>query len=170
MTEKLGECTVLDLEECQGSDISTFVKLKVGSIDARVASDEVKAQIIDELLQNEKKRFRWADLQIKRLEVLEALGTMPETLEGIYLSVIEKISSRPSDITFAKSILTWLSFSVRPLKLGEVAEAAGLEVPEDVIRICSTSFVTFQRSDNKIKLSHFSSTSNVQANGTNSPA
>ncbi|KAJ5614647.1 hypothetical protein N7528_008301 [Penicillium herquei] len=163
MTEKLGDCTVLDLEECQGSDISTFVKLKVGSLDARIAPNEVKKQIIDDLLQKEKKRFRWADLQIKRLEecrvkseVLEALRTMPETLEDIYLTVIDKISSRPSDVRFAKSILTWLSFSVRPLTLREVAEAAGLEVPEDVIRICTTSFVTFRRSENEIKLSHFS--------------
>ncbi|KAJ6031839.1 hypothetical protein N7540_002571 [Penicillium herquei] len=161
--EKLEGHPALDLEERQGSDISAFVELKVGALDARIAPKKVKTQIIDELLQNEMRRFRWADFQIKRLEecrtksgILEALRTMPETLEEIYLSVIEKINSRPSDVKFAESLLSWLSFCARPLALEEVAEAAGLEVPEDVIRICTTSLVTFRHSDNEIRLAHFS--------------
>ncbi|KAJ5725237.1 uncharacterized protein N7483_006594 [Penicillium malachiteum] len=81
---------------------------------------------------------------------------MPESLEEIYLSVIERINSRPSDVKFAELILSWLSFCARPLILNEVAEAAGLEVPEDVIKICTTSLVTFRRSDNEIRLAHFS--------------
>ncbi|BCR94675.1 uncharacterized protein AKAW2_11721S [Aspergillus luchuensis] len=163
IVDHLVECTALDIEENQGSDISAFVKDRVEALDDRRAPKEVKAQIIQELLQDEKRRFRWADLQLKRLEecrnksqIIEALRTMPQTLHDIYLSVIERVNMKPSDVIYAKTILTWLCFSVRPLTLTEVAAAAGLEVPEDVIKICTTSFVTFRRSDNEIRLAHFS--------------
>ncbi|KAL3252711.1 hypothetical protein ABHI18_009940 [Aspergillus niger] len=161
--EHLEWCTALDLEEKQGSDILAFVKVKVEALDDRIAPKEVKTQIIHELLQDDKRRFRWADLQIKRLEecrnkseILEALKTMPQTLHDIYISVIERINSKPSDIIFAKKILTWLCFCARPLTLAEVAAAAGLGVPEDIIKICTTSFVTYRRMDDEIRLAHFS--------------
>ncbi|XRM38322.1 hypothetical protein ABZX51_001753 [Aspergillus tubingensis] len=163
IVDHLVECTALDIEENQGSDISAFVKDRVEALDDRRAPKEVKAHIIQELLQDEKRRFRWADLQLKRLEecrnkfqIIEALRTMPQTLHDIYLSVIERINAKPSDVIYAKTILTWLCFSVRPLTLTEVAAAAGLEVPEDVIKICTTSFVAFRRSDDEIRLAHFS--------------
>ncbi|GKZ52445.1 hypothetical protein AnigIFM49718_000327 [Aspergillus niger] len=161
--EHLEWCTALDLEEKQGSDILAFVKVKVEALDDRIAPKEVKTQIIHELLQDDKRRFRWADLQIKRLEecrnkseILESLKTMPQTLHDIYISVIERINSKRSDIIFAKKILTWLCFCARPLTLTEVAAAAGLGVPEDIIKICTTSFVTYRRMDNGIRLAHFS--------------
>ncbi|RDH39451.1 hypothetical protein BDQ94DRAFT_165163 [Aspergillus welwitschiae] len=161
--EHLEWCTALDLEEKQGSDILAFVKVKVEALDDRIAPKEVKTQIIHELLQDDKRRFRWADLQIKRLEecrneseISEALKTMPQTLHEIYISVIERINSKPSDIIFAKKILTWLCFCARPLTLAEVAAAAGLGVPEDIIKICTTSFVTYRRMDDEIRLAHFS--------------
>ncbi|GKZ76927.1 hypothetical protein AnigIFM56816_009036 [Aspergillus niger] len=161
--EHLEWCTALDLEEKQGSDILAFVKVKVEALDDRIAPKEVKTQIIHELLQDDKRRFRWADLQIKRLEecrnkseILEALKTMPQTLHDIYISVIERINSKPSDIIFARKILTWLCFCARPLTLAEVAAAAGLGVPEDIIKICTTSFVTYRRTDDEIRLAHFS--------------
>ncbi|EHA23999.1 hypothetical protein ASPNIDRAFT_53269 [Aspergillus niger ATCC 1015] len=161
--EHLEWCTALDLEEKQGSDILAFVKVKVEALDDRIAPKEVKTQIIHELLQDDKRRFRWADLQIKRLEecrnnseILESLKTMPQTLHDIYISVIERINSKRSDIIFAKKILTWLCFCARPLTLTEVAAAAGLGVPEDIIKICTTSFVTYRRMDDEIRLAHFS--------------
>ncbi|PWY80209.1 hypothetical protein BO83DRAFT_435227 [Aspergillus eucalypticola CBS 122712] len=161
--EHLVDCPGLDIEENQGSDISAFVKDRVEALDDRRAPKEVKTQIYQELLQDKKRRFRWADLQVKRLEecrnksqIIEALSTMPQTLHDIYLSVIERINAKPSDVIYAKTILTWLCFSVRPLTLTEVAAAAGLEVPEDVIKICTTSFVTFRHSDDEIRLAHFS--------------
>ncbi|GLB14222.1 hypothetical protein AtubIFM61612_001647 [Aspergillus tubingensis] len=161
--EHLKECTAIDIEQNQGSDISTFVKNRVEALDERRAPKEVKAQIIKELLQDEKRQFRWADLQVKRIEecrdkfeILEALKTMPQTLHDTYLSVIERINARPSDVIRAKTILTWLCFSVWPLSLAEVAAAAGLGVPEDVIRICTTSYVIYRRSDDEIRLAHFS--------------
>ncbi|GKZ34987.1 hypothetical protein AbraIFM66950_005426 [Aspergillus brasiliensis] len=161
--EHLRECTALDLEERQGSDISAFVNHKLEGLDDRIAPIEVKARLSHELLQDGKRRFRWADLQLKRLEecrntseVLEALETMPQTLHDTYISVIKRIETKPSDVKLAKAILTWLCFCARPLTLTEVAAAAGLGVPEDIIKICTTSFVTYRRSDNGIQLAHFS--------------
>ncbi|OJJ72571.1 hypothetical protein ASPBRDRAFT_54389 [Aspergillus brasiliensis CBS 101740] len=161
--EHLRECTALDLEERQGSDISAFVNHKLEALDDRIAPIEVKTRLSHELLQDGKRRFRWADLQLKRLEecrnkseVLEALETMPQTLHDTYISVIKRIETKPSDVKLAKAILTWLCFCARPLTLTEVAAAAGLGVPEDIIKICTTSFVTYRRSDNGIQLAHSS--------------
>ncbi|GKZ25885.1 hypothetical protein AbraCBS73388_001696, partial [Aspergillus brasiliensis] len=143
---------------------SAFVNHKLEGLDDRIAPIEVKARLSHELLQDGKRRFRWADLQLKRLEecrnkseVLEALETMPQTLHDTYTSVIKRIETKPSDVKLAKAILTWLCFCARPLTLTEVAAAAaGLGVPEDIIKICTTSFVTYRRSDNGIQLAHFS--------------
>lgn len=55
IVDHLVECTALDIEENQGSDISAFVKDRVEALDDRRAPKEVKAQIIQELLQDEKR-------------------------------------------------------------------------------------------------------------------
>ncbi|KAH8429519.1 uncharacterized protein LDX57_007181 [Aspergillus melleus] len=89
-----------------------------------------------------------------RSDILEALKTIPKSLQEFYQLVMEGIA--PSERRFARSILLWLSFCVRPLTLEEVAAAAGLPVPEHVIRICTTSFVNFWQSDGQVKLAHFS--------------
>ncbi|PYH86231.1 hypothetical protein BO82DRAFT_380369 [Aspergillus uvarum CBS 121591] len=142
ISKRLERHATLDLEEKLEDDVANFVRLKVQGLDGRIANQDLKEQIMEELLQIEKRRFRWADLQIKRLEachtgamILEALRTIPKTLQDLYVSVIEGI--KPSERDFA----------LRPLSLDEVAAAVGLPVPEhtDVIG-----------GDKGIRLAHFS--------------
>ncbi|KAL4952024.1 hypothetical protein BDW69DRAFT_29203 [Aspergillus filifer] len=155
----------IDLEQRMQDDVETFV------CDALINGPlnywkDVHVEIKEVLLSSkERRRFRWADLQLKSLEdckkkeeILELLGSVPETLEETYRGILEKIHGhkRKNEWKDARSILTWLSFSLQPLSLKAVAAAVGYERPEDVVSTCTTSLVTVSPSDGTIKLAHFS--------------
>ena len=72
--EHLVECTALDIEENQGSDISAFVKDRVEALDGRRAPKEVKAQIIQELLQDEKRYAASRQLVLLLIWILFCAG------------------------------------------------------------------------------------------------
>ncbi|KAJ5589982.1 protein kinase domain family protein [Penicillium hetheringtonii] len=89
-------------------------------------------------------RFRWADLQIKRLQESKneaafnkALDTIPATLEDTYRDILERLSS--DDREAARTILIWLSFSLVPMDLKTVADVVSFNFPDDVIQTCTTS-------------------------------
>jgi hypothetical protein len=93
-----------------------------------------------------------------------ALRNIPETLEESYEQTLIKIPE--GEKNRARSILLWLAFSLRPLTLQEVAAAASLDHPSDVLRICTSSLVTLSQQDLQIcndtiscevvQLAHFS--------------
>ncbi|KAJ5220394.1 hypothetical protein N7468_009598 [Penicillium chermesinum] len=71
--------------------------------------------------------FRWADLSLKNLcacqtpaEVREALKVLPETLQDVYASILERVSTR--DREWARSALLWVTFAKRPLVLEELSQ------------------------------------------------
>jgi hypothetical protein len=104
--------------------------------------------------------FRWADLQIKRLEesntrdeVIEALQTIPNDLASTYRDVLDKF---PPKTAIARSILIWLSFAIEPMTIEAVADAVSLQFPERVLKICTTSLITIGVSDKLLRLAHFS--------------
>ncbi|KAJ5727767.1 hypothetical protein N7493_005587 [Penicillium malachiteum] len=106
------------------------------------------------------RRFRWADLQIKRLEechkrddIEKALGSVLESLEESYQHVLLNIDSK--DQPQALKILTWLSFSLAPLTLQAIQTIAELEISDSVIEVCTTSLVTIN-AEYIIRLAHFS--------------
>lgn len=107
------------------------------------------------------RRFRWADLQIKRLQESKteaafhkALNSIPVTLEDTYKDTLERLS--PEDREAARTILIWLSFSAVPLDLKSVAAVVSFRFPEDVVTTCTTSLVTVSMSDDTVRLAHFS--------------
>ncbi len=73
----------------------------------------------------------------------EVLTTLPDSLEAIYASVLSKISK--DDVKEARLMFIWLSYSLRPLTLQELACAASLPEPRDVLDICTSSLVSLQR-------------------------
>ena len=73
-------------------------------------------------------------------EIQEALVSIPPTLGETYERVVSRLSKK--DLIRARKILAWLLFAKRPLALIEVAKAADLPFPEDVLRICSSSLIT----------------------------
>ena len=97
-----------------------------------------------------RRRFRWAALQVEALqdcndetEIHETLRTIPQTLEQSYQRSLSHIPRK--DQNRARTILTWLIYSSRPLTLVEVAAAAGLPFPDDVIRICTSSLIAISK-------------------------
>ena len=69
-----------------------------------------------------------------------SLGTIPDTVEAIYNQVLNNIKKH--DVEPAQSIFKWLCVSKRPLSQVELARAAGLGNPADVMRICTSSLIT----------------------------
>ncbi|GMF69625.1 unnamed protein product [Aspergillus oryzae] len=105
-------------------------------------------------------RFRWADLQIMRLErchtevaINNVLETLPKDLSETYSAVLNDVPEDDRDA--ARTILIWVTFSRHPLTLEFLANLAGLIRPEDVVDICTTYLINVS-SDNFIRLAHFS--------------
>lgn len=88
---------------------------------------------------------------------------MPQSLEDTYRKTLKHIL--PKDISIARRILIWLTTSLRPLTLQEVAAAVDLVRPESVLRICTSTLVTLvyegstdqvDSTNQIVKLAHFS--------------
>ena len=107
-------------------------------------------------------RFRWVALQLNALkecrtkaDLKKQLANLPQGLDETYERILLGIKER--DYGYVKTFLQWLCFSVRPLKLKELATTAAVDLssengPEyksdyelqdnkDVLKICS-SFIT----------------------------
>ncbi|QMW32549.1 hypothetical protein G4B84_007980 [Aspergillus flavus NRRL3357] len=160
----LEESLKIDLEDRMNNDVEAFVRdaLDHGKLSRWKKEKGVNDQILAKLLDTkEPRRFRWADLQIKRLEkckkrdqITESLETIPKTLEETYQRILQDIPEDEKED--ARSILTWLSFSLEPLRLETVAAVVGFPHPEDVVGTCTTYLVTVSPSNGTIKLAHFS--------------
>ncbi|GKT61659.1 ankyrin repeat protein [Colletotrichum tofieldiae] len=90
--------------------------------------DEVKKKVVSDA----DGTFRWAKLCMDRLSALRtgrdvrrALVDIPATLNGFYAGILARIPEQ--DRCIAHEALTWLCFSLRPLRLDELAEAVVLE-------------------------------------------
>ncbi|KAJ1716558.1 hypothetical protein NYO67_1217 [Aspergillus flavus] len=160
----LEESLEIDLEDRMNNDVEAFVRgaLDHGKLSRWKKEKGVNDQILAKLLDTkEPRRFRWADLQIKRLEkckkrdqITESLETIPKTLEETYQRILQDIPEDEKED--ARSILTWLSFSLEPLRLETVAAVVGFPHPEDVVETCTTYLVTVGPSNGTLKLAHFS--------------
>ncbi|OGM50248.1 hypothetical protein ABOM_001042 [Aspergillus bombycis] len=154
----------IDLEDRMNDDVEAFVRdvLDHGKLSRWKKEKGVHDQILAKLLDTkEPRRFRWADLQIKRLEkckkrnqITKSLETIPKTLEETYQRILQDIPEDEKED--ARSILTWLSFSLVPLELETVAAVVGFPHPESVVETCTTYLVTVSPSNGTIKLAHFS--------------
>jgi hypothetical protein len=100
-------------------------------------------------------------------EIIQALESLPETLDETYQRILQSIPiNRSKD---ALRILQWLVFSARPLRIDEVAELLVADPernpefnlkrrpfnPQDIASFCG-SLVTTQPSRNEIRLAHYS--------------
>ncbi|PYI15098.1 hypothetical protein BO99DRAFT_263688 [Aspergillus violaceofuscus CBS 115571] len=154
--------TLFGLEDALSGDVEKFVQERLANGKLRRWNRPILERIEHELLNVSERRFRWVDLQLKRLEgchipqdIDEALTTIPNTLEATYKDILEReILPRYRDAV--RSIFTWLTFSMKPLSREAVAEVAGFPSPDSVIEICTTQMVTLNTADGTIRLAHFS--------------
>lgn len=63
-------------------------------------------------------------------DIRDTLADMPRTLNDTYVGILDRVAAH--DAPLARETLLWLCFSVRPLKLGELAEAVILR-PGDTV-------------------------------------
>ena len=92
-------------------------------------------------------------------EILQkALKDLPKDVVDLYAQVLKDIPE--DDKETARLILIWLTYSVKPLKLDEVASAVGIPSPQKVLDICTSSLIFLQREHGSIrhivKFDHFS--------------
>ncbi len=74
----------------------------------------------------------------------EALKTLPDSLEAMYAGALS--NKIPKEyMKEARMMLIWLSYSLRPLTLQELACVVSLPEPRDVLDICTSSLVSLQR-------------------------
>ncbi|CAG8212742.1 unnamed protein product [Penicillium salamii] len=157
---KLEKFPVIDLEAKLAEDVETFVHASIADSSLSDLKTEIKRSIVVELLRvKERRRFRWADLQIERLKqcrtdeaIKQALRTIPQTLEQTYQRILENAGA--ADKPLARGILMFLCFSPVPLDPKTIADAFDLNRPSHVIEICSTSLVN--EFEGKVRLAHFS--------------
>ncbi|RAH48293.1 uncharacterized protein BO95DRAFT_480367 [Aspergillus brunneoviolaceus CBS 621.78] len=158
---RLEQYQSVNLEAGLAKDVETFVRAQVTHGRLSAWDDSIKERTLEKLLDISERRFRWADLQIKRLEesktedaFFKALDSIPVTLEDTYRDTLERLP--PDDRKAARTILIWLSFSAIPLDLKTVAAVVSFRFPEDVVTTCTTSLVTVSISDDTVRLAHFS--------------
>ena len=123
-------------------------------------------------------RFIWVALQIQALErtrtlkgLRQTLESLPKSLDATYDRILSNISEQNADL--AKTTFRWLASSLRPLRLGEIAEGLAFdfnsEIPEfsperrllnpkDILDICSSLVTNRRLSDSAeiLEFAHFS--------------
>ena len=113
------------------------------------------------------RRFRWVECQLEALHkcrttasLATTLASLPKTLDETYERILTQLEDEDREL--AVVAMQWLTFSVRPLRLLELADVLALRpgpvldalfTPGDVLVICS-SLVTLDN-DGYLKFSHF---------------
>lgn len=96
----------------------------------------MRQEIETALMRGARGMFRWAVCQLdtlakcrNRAMLRESLATLPKTLDQTYDRILSAISE--DDCKFAMRILQWLTFSARPLSVGEIAQIVAIDVARD---------------------------------------
>ena len=88
----------------------------------------------------------------------KALRDLPNEVVDVYAQVLKDIPE--DDKETARLILIWLTYSVQPLTLEELASAVGIPSPQKVLEICTSSLVSLQwdliDERDVVKFDHFS--------------
>jgi len=118
----------------QSSDVDADVRIHVQNAVSQDSAfskwkPAVRQEILDAIVSGSNGMFRWAVCQLDSLKkcltpamVRCELKRMPETLDGTYDRILQGIPSLHAK--FVQSAMNWLAFSMRPLTLSELAEAA----------------------------------------------
>ncbi|TIA39333.1 hypothetical protein D6C78_03381, partial [Aureobasidium pullulans] len=153
---------VIDIEPAIKEDVAKLVAFALQQYSIRRWGDTILDLIATKLLDAEERRFRWTDLQIKRLcacptedDLLTALDTIPESLEEAYHQALATIPSTLQERV--RKILIWLASSFREMTSREIAAVVSFPFVDDVLKICTSLLVTVIDGDTHetIKLAHF---------------
>ncbi|TIA62499.1 hypothetical protein D6C77_02723 [Aureobasidium pullulans] len=160
----LGQVTsnIVNIDSLIEIDVDQFVVAALDDDCLAKWGDDLVALAKSNLLLSGERRFRWADLQLKRLRACptavdyrDALDTIPKTLEETYHQALDTIDVAHRQRV--RQILIWLTTSHRELRSAEVAAVVAFPFVEDVLKICTSVLVTVIDGDTTetIKLAHF---------------
>ncbi|KAL8787323.1 MAG: hypothetical protein Q9195_007818 [Heterodermia aff. obscurata] len=172
--ESFRESKAIKIEDSVAGDLELYVNNAVTKmIEREKWKGKWKAQMKARIIGQDEKRFRWAYLQVQALsdcvdfdQIENALETIPESLEATYAKVLSWIPPRNAEK--ARFMLLLIAHSFKPLSLADVASAASLPEPDDVLNICTSTFVSAAKasafrlgagkdsSDQVVRLDHFS--------------
>lgn len=85
-------------------------------------------------------------------QIRDTLKTIPQTLEETYRKVLDNIDSKDEEL--AREILMIICLSPVVFDAKTVAKMVNLSVPDILVEICTTSFITLL--DESVQLAHFS--------------
>ncbi|PPQ88497.1 hypothetical protein CVT25_013168 [Psilocybe cyanescens] len=164
---------VIDVAEATRQDIVDVLNVQMNS-KFREYSQETQNKIKTQLNEGADGSFRWMALQLYELEkcysedaVMKQLARLPDGLNEIYDQILKAIDKKYHAETLV--FLQWLAFSIRPIKVVELAETVTVDFdsqngpvfnskkrynnPHDLLTRCSSLVI---ESNGIIKLSHFS--------------
>lgn len=134
-------------------------------------SPNFRQQIVDELVDRAGGSFLWVHLVLKEIfqchsesDIKEVLEEVPSGMKDLYRRMAKTINrlKRPSDVSLARSILAWATYSRRSLDTEELLEALRpehpriLDIAETIDQVCG-HFVKIDKRDNKnyVSLVHY---------------
>ncbi|KAF1928951.1 HET-domain-containing protein, partial [Didymella exigua CBS 183.55] len=96
----------------------------------------IRQEIEAALMRGARGMFRWAFCQLdtlaecrNRTMLRKSLATLPQTLDQTYDRILTAIGE--GDCEYAMRILQWLTFSMRPMSVEEVAEVVAIDMARD---------------------------------------
>ncbi|KAF9479769.1 hypothetical protein BDN70DRAFT_833908, partial [Pholiota conissans] len=173
-TFKLLDVNLVDLVNEINEDIARYLDKEVRLLTKW--DESTRENVKSTLREGAQGMFRWVALQLTELRkcsnqsaVLKQLRNLPKGLFETYDQILSKIDKQ-TDSTDTRTFLRFLSFSIRPLSLKEVAAAAVVELDgesgphyapshqywdeHDVLEKCSGLIA--ESEDGIVKLAHFS--------------
>lgn len=132
--ERLGASTLRceAKDEAIMTDIASYVSHEVSRLALdRKLSLEMQQTVREKLVDGSQGIFLWTSLMVQRLSrtpnrfMVKALDETPPGISGMYERILAEIPQESREVAF--HILTWVTFSARPLTLSELNGACGLK-------------------------------------------
>jgi hypothetical protein len=101
-------------------------------------SDDFKLEVVTEISQRAESNFLWVTLALKEImqcyspeDIRNALAEIPPGMDALYKRMEAGITrlKKPSDLSLARMILAWATYSRRPLNIEELQQALKLDQP-----------------------------------------
>ncbi|CUS10698.1 unnamed protein product [Tuber aestivum] len=115
------------------ADIRAYIQNSLDGKDGfKKFTKEIRCEIEDTLVSRAQGMFRWVDCLLRILQecitpkaVRGALKELPKDLDSVYLRILDSIHETQRE--YIQRAMHWLSFSAKPLTLGQLAEAVVIE-------------------------------------------
>ena len=145
-------------------DIETYLQDEI-DIPLGIAS---RQRIVDNVLEKASGSFLWVALVTKELQkswyrerdIVHTLGGLPGAMKPLYQQMIQRMDGQDQQVgILASKLLTWVTFSFRPLYISELKTALHSETPdltslEETMHSICGGFVQIGSTTTRVELIH----------------